>query len=101
MSWDSIIGLVTWLWDGQPLNSGLIPGMLRRILSSPKCSVFHAVSSSLGTEGSFQGVKWLGHEAEHSHLVPGLRLNRTIPPFPQCLHGMCKDIFTFTLPYIF
>lgn len=29
------------------------------------------------------GVKWPGHEADHSHIVPSLRISGAVPPVPN------------------
>jgi len=36
----------------------------------------------------------------HLHPAPTLRMSAAIPPLPNCLHGMHKDNFTFTLPAV-
>lgn len=42
----------------------------------------HPASYSVGSLGSFLGVKRLGREANHSHLIPGLRMNGAVRPQP-------------------
>jgi len=47
----------------------LIPDRGREFFSSPLHLYqlwAHPVSSQMGIRGSFPGVKWLGHEADHS-----------------------------------
>jgi hypothetical protein len=53
----------------------------------------HPASYSMGN-GSLPWEKWPRHEADYYlHLV--LRLSAAIQIFPQYIHGICKENFTF------
>lgn len=83
MSVDRIIHLVIWLCAGQTLNCGVISGTLWRILSSPRCPNRFFIPPSLPFCVYWGQVKWPGHQAEYSHQVLGLRMGKTIPPYPS------------------
>jgi hypothetical protein len=63
----------------------------------------HPASYSMGTGGSFPGVKRLGREADRSPPSSAkVKNGGAIPPLPTCLHGIVlnelikhRDNFTF------
>lgn len=60
---NSVVGIVTRQWAGQPSNCCSIPGRSNRIFSSPKNPTrhcFHQASYWVGSGGSFQGDKAAG-----------------------------------------
>jgi hypothetical protein len=61
----------------------------------------HPTFSSMGSRGSFPGLKWHGHEADHSPPTNvKLRRHESIPPFPMSPYGMHSDnFFTFLFYY--
>jgi hypothetical protein len=58
--------------------------------------VAHPASSLLGTGALCPGVKCLGHEADHPHLVLRLRMRRTIRILLHMSRGMAGPSY-FTL----
>jgi hypothetical protein len=62
-SWDSVVGTMTRLKAGHPMNSDLIPGRSERFVSSPKhpdSPYGHPASYEMSTGGSFSGVQAVG-----------------------------------------
>lgn len=57
---DNVVGIMTRLKPGHPMNSDLIPGRSERFVSSPKrpgSPYSHPASYSISNGGSFSGVK--------------------------------------------
>ena len=60
---DNVVGIITGLKPGHPMNSDLIPGRSERFVSSPKrpdSPYGHPASYSMSNGGSFSGVKAVG-----------------------------------------
>jgi len=60
---------------------GSNPGRGKRFLSFPRCRVQLWDPHSLcnGCQDCFPGVKWPGHEVDHSFLVSRLRMSGALP----------------------
>jgi hypothetical protein len=73
---------------------GSNPGSGKRFFSSPKHPKGLYSRASLlfnGFQGSFPGLKQLGHIVDHHHhLVPSLRMSGAIPLFPPYVFMMWK-----------
>lgn len=91
-SWDSIISMLTGrcifrIW-GRERGLAPLQSALTSIGTQP-------ASCSVGTRGSFLGLKWLGWEADHT-APPSAKIecsNTFIPPV--CHHGVYMHNFSF------
>jgi len=59
------------------------------------------VTTGPGSQVLFLGVRWLGHEADHSPTSSNeLKNEWSCTSTPICLHGIKRDNFTFTLDFL-
>jgi hypothetical protein len=68
------------------VNQGLSPDTGKRFFYSPQCPNWFRGPHNLlsnGYQGSFPGVKQLGHEADYSPLSDAEVENGAIPPLPH------------------
>ena len=59
------------------------------------------ITTGPGSQVLFLGVKWLGHEPDHSSPSSNeLKNEWSCTSTPVCLHGINRDNFTFTLDFL-
>jgi hypothetical protein len=64
-------------------------------------SFLQNVTTGPGSQVLFLGVRWLGHEADHSPTPSNeLKNEWSCTSTPVCLHGIKRDNFTFTLDFL-
>jgi len=64
-------------------------------------SFLQNVTTGPGSQVLFLGVRWLGHEADHSPTSTNELKNEWRCTYtPICLHGIKRDNFTFTLDFL-
>lgn len=89
-------------WLGyEPNCSGFESGKGQDILCLPKHVDRLWGPSNLIVKG-YRGapsprIKWPRREADQFHLLWKLRMGGAVPPFPVCLHGVCRESFIIML----
>lgn len=104
--WDSAVSTAMRLWAARPKNCGLIPSRGKRYISLQSihtgCRPTQPLNSVV-TEPLFQGLKQSVYEADHSIVVPELRMSEAILPLPympSCYVSQGKINFTLT-PWLY